>query len=173
MNEKFVRNWSKTLEAYAVKYGDKVNGWWVDGCYDEWFGYTEEFLHPYYEAVKKGNPNAAVTFNNGTKPWLYRYYPLEDFTSGEHENLNVVPESRFFEGVQSHILIPIGAGDSGIGCTWGSSGLGFTKEALADYVSRVTSVGGVVTLDCMLNRDGSFDPAQVEALRYIGERVNK
>ena len=168
----FVQKWSKAIESYAVKYGKKVNGWWIDGCYSDWFGYTEELLTPYYDAVKKGNPNALVTFNNGVREGLYRYYSREDFTSGEQENLKVIPESRFLDGVQTHILLPVGAGDSGIGCTWGSAGLGFTKEELADYVSRVTSVGGVVTLDCMLNRDGSFDPDQVEALKYIGEKVN-
>ena len=49
----FVQKWAKTLESYAVKYGKKVNGWWVDGCYDDWFGYTEELLHPYYVLLKK------------------------------------------------------------------------------------------------------------------------
>ena len=34
-----------------------------------------ELLDYYYKAVKKGNPNAAVAFNNGVFPDVLKYYP--------------------------------------------------------------------------------------------------
>jgi len=109
--------------------------------------------------------------NNGVKPTLYRYFSKEDFVSGEQENLAIVPDSRYIDGAQTFLLIPIGNGDMGIGCAWGSGGLSYTGEELADYVEKVTSVGGVVTFDCMVARDGSFDADQLAALKVVGERI--
>ena len=57
----FVQRWAKVLEEYTVRYGDKVSGWWVDGCYQPYYGsgnVSDTKLHPYYLAVKKGNPQA-------------------------------------------------------------------------------------------------------------------
>lgn len=168
----FAEKWASVLEWYSKHYGDKIKGYWIDGCYDhEWFGYTPDKLEPFYNAVKSGNPDALVTMNNGVKRGLYRYFPKEDFVSGEQENLDVVPESRYLDGAQTFILLPIGNGDMGIGCAWGSGGLSFTGEQLADYAEKVTSVGGVVTFDCMVARDGSFDEEQIAALKVVGDRL--
>ena len=171
----FINKWASVLEEYAVRYGDKVKGWWIDGCYDarHGFNYSQEKLAPYYEACKKGNPNALVAMNNGVYSPLYRWYEKDDYTTGEQVSLDVFPESRFTDGAQSHILLPIGNSDMGIGASWGSGGLFYTKEQLADYVTKVNSLGGVVTFDCKLNRDGSFAPEQIEALKYVGECVKK
>lgn len=169
----FVKNWALVLEEYAVRYGDKIKGWWIDGCYDAslGFNYTQEKLELYYRACKKGNPNALVTMNNGVRNKLYRRYVKEEFTSGEQISLEVFPEARFTDGAQSHILLPIGNEDTGIGATWAAGGLMYTREQLAEYVTEVNRRGGVVTLDCKLNRDGSFDPLQEKVLKYVGERV--
>ena len=62
------------------------------------------------------------------------------------------------------------------GSEWGSwckPGCKRTKEYMLDYVRRVRDAGGVVTIDVILYRDGSFDPAQVEILKYIGENMHK
>ena len=167
----FVKKWSDVLKDYSLRYGNKVKGWWLDGMYREEFGYTEEKLQPFYSAIKAGNPDAIVAFNNGVKPYVYKYYSEEEFTSGEQVDFSVVPESRFCNGAQSHILLPIGAEDRGIGATWAGGGLHYTKESLCAYAQRVISAGGVVTFDCKLNRDGSFDSDQIEALRYVGSRL--
>ena len=36
----FFEKFSKVLEEYAVRYGDKVKGWWIDSCYD-YFNVTD------------------------------------------------------------------------------------------------------------------------------------
>lgn len=59
-----------------------------------------------------------------------------------------------------------------IGATWAGGGLHNSKEELCDFAEKVISAGGVVSFDCKLNRDGSLDDEQVEALRYIGSRIN-
>ena len=69
----FVQKWSSVLEEYAVRYGDKIKAWWLDGMYADYFGYTQELMEPYYQAIKMGNPNALVAFNNGVYPEISRY----------------------------------------------------------------------------------------------------
>lgn len=167
----FVQKWASVLKDYALRYGSKVKGWWLDGMYSEIFGYSQELLAPYYHAIKAGNPEALVAFNDGVKPYLYRHFAREEFTSGEQVDFSVLPQARFQDGAQSHILLPIGAESRDIGATWAGGGLHSTKEQLCDFARKVTQAGGVVTFDCKLNRDGSFDDAQVEALSYIGSRL--
>ena len=168
----FVKKWSEVLKEYSIRYGKKVKGWWLDGMYQEEFGYTPELMQPYYQAIKAGNPDAIVAFNNGVKSNLYRYFPEEEFTSGEQIDLSVIPEERFCAGAQAHILLPIGAEDRQIGATWAGGGLNFTKEVLADYAQKVISAGGVVSFDCKLNRDGSMDSQQIKALQYMNSQLS-
>jgi hypothetical protein len=168
----FVRKWAAVLEEYAVRYGDRVNGWWIDGCYREGFKYTEELLQHYVDACKKGNPNAIVAMNDGVKADLTVDFANEDFTCGEFNDFTVVPKSRFIDGVQTHILAPLGISPDGSEWTgWCRPGCKRSKEYMLDYVRRVNDVGGVVTIDVVICRDGSFDPAQVELLKYIGDHV--
>lgn len=167
----FVQKWAAVLREYSLHYGGKVKGWWLDGMYRQEFGYTQELLAPYYRAVKDGNPEGIVSFNDGIKPYFYRYYAEEEYTTGEQNDLSLVPTARFHDGAQTHVLLPIGAESRGIGSTWAGGGLQFTKEELAAYAEKVVAAGGVVTFDCKLNRDGSFDKEQVEALRYVGDRL--
>lgn len=169
----FVEKWAAVLQDYALRYGDKIKGWWLDGMYQEAFGYTPELMQPYYQAIKAGNPHALAAFNNGVMPYLYRHYPQEEFTTGEQVDLSVFPQGRFQDGAQTHVLLPIGAEDCAIGATWASGGMHYTKEDLCDYAEKFVDAGGVVTFDCKLNRDGSMDPEQVAALQYIGNRVKE
>lgn len=64
VTKEFVTRWASVLEELAVRYGSKVKGWWIDGCYP-FFGYNDDLLGIYKEAARKGNPDAIVAFNNG------------------------------------------------------------------------------------------------------------
>jgi hypothetical protein len=98
-----------------------------------------------------------------TKWGVFTHY-LNDFT--------VVPESRFIDGVQTHILAPLGTSSDGSEWNgWCKPGCKRSREYMLDYVRRVNDAGGVVTIDVALYRDGSFDPAQVEVLKYIGDHL--
>lgn len=168
----FVQKWASVLEEYSVRYGDRVKGWWVDGCYRNEFKYTTELLKPIYDACKKGNPNAIVSLNGGLSNGIQMNYPDEDFVCGEFNHLEYVPTERFIGGkAQAHILAPLGKGDRGIGATWGSFGSRYTKEYVTDYVKRVHNGGGVVTFDIGLYRDGSLDKEQTDLLSYVAENI--
>lgn len=175
LNEGFVEKWASVLQEYAVRYGDKVKGWWIDGCYarqdfsgGESFGYTDALLKKYKEAVLKGNPNAIVAFNNGVGRRVQYYSALDDFTCGEMNDFVDIPDGRFLDGVQWHTLAPLGAAPDGD--PWGSwcaQGVKRNAEYMSNYISRVNAKGGAVTIDIFLQRDGSFDPEQLEVLRAI------
>lgn len=48
--ELFAQRWGAVLQEYAERYGDKVAGWWVDGCYT-YFNYTDAKLQPYHDGA--------------------------------------------------------------------------------------------------------------------------
>ena len=174
----FVERWASVLEEYAVRYGDKVKGWWIDGVFDS-LKYTQELMEPYYKACKKGNPDALVSFNNGGwwNDYIEKWYKDEEFTAGERNDFDIVPTQRFYDGAQAHVLAPIGLSQLDIDSpkrytqSWGAFGLKHTKEYLADYLKRANEAGAVVTFDIGVHRDGKFDPVQIEAIKYAAKNL--
>ncbi|MBR5868853.1 MAG: alpha-L-fucosidase [Clostridia bacterium] len=177
----FVEKWAAVLEEYAVRYGDKVKGWWIDGCYD-YFDYNDALLEPYYRAIKKGNPNAIVSFNNGesvreevemgicprrVRPWS----KWDDFTAGELVDCNYIPEGRFVDGTQAHLLIPVGLpiDVQNFGTSWCQKGLKRTPEYIKQFTRAANDRGVVISYDIWVGPHGEFDPVQVEALSQIGK----
>lgn len=81
VNPEFIEKWTAVLKEYALRYGEDVHGWWIDGAF-EYLGYLnrEEYLKPYRDAIKSGNPNALIAFNNGViqvdtqNPEYQKYY---------------------------------------------------------------------------------------------------
>lgn len=169
----FVEKWAAVLKEYALRYGKKVKGWWIDGCYSEYFGYTPELLKPYYDACKAGNPNCLVAMNNGVKSDFIKYYPDEEFVCGEFNDFVNLPASRFIDGAQAHILAPLGIGKdepTEYG-RWRRPGVRRNKEYMLDYVRRANQAGMPVTIDVYVDLHGEWDPAQYEVLKYIGENL--
>ena len=167
----FVEKWASVLEEYALRYGEKIKGWWIDGCYKEAFKYTDELLEIYYNACKKGNPNALVSLNNGIgENDIVLGFTFEDFVCGEQNDFTIIPKQRFYGNAQSHILAPLGVGECEIG-GWGVFGVKRSAEYLADYIKKVNQAGGVVSVDIGVYRDGKFDKEQIEVLKYVGKNV--
>ncbi|MBO5110295.1 MAG: hypothetical protein J6D21_06215 [Clostridia bacterium] len=161
VSEDFVRKWASVLDEYARRYKGKVRGWWIDGCYP-YFGYTTELLTIYHDTLKAVDPDCGIAFNvHGVKDELIKNHPLEDFTPGEFNSPYYVPKARFIDGAQAHLLMPVGP-------MWGTPGCTYTREQMADYVRRVREAGGIPTFDVLILPDGSFDPAQQDALTLRG-----
>ncbi len=169
----FIEKWASVMEEYSVRYGDKIKGWWIDGCYD-WMPYTNEKVMVYKKAIEKGNPDAIVSFNNATNLTLCTgfvpSYDADDYTAGEALNFVRVPEDRFTDGKLGHILSGLGWAENPYG-RWGQPGLAYGKQFMFDYVEAVSKVGAVVTIDVATYRDGKFDEEQMEVLKYIGENL--
>lgn len=169
----FVKKWASVLEEYAVRYGDGVKYWWIDGCYDHEssgkFGYDQALMRPYYEAIKKGNPNALTAFNNGVGPYFYKWFEEEELTSGEFTDFVHIPDKRFFDGAQAFALIPLGF-DSIPGnehSRWRNRGVRVPREQVREYVKQVNAHGGTVTIDMFIDNRGNLDEEQFEAMKGL------
>ena len=177
----FVEKWASVLEEYAVRYGDRVKAWWIDGCYGgpspfrrEQFGYTDELLAPYERAIRKGNPMAAIAFNDGGSPIrLEKHYVNEDFTAGESRQIRErsAPLTKYVDGALHHVLFPLGANTNFRDGVWGACGLKHPKEYVLRYIEAMNAFGGIVTVDIAHFIDGSLDPEQEAALRFVGEHI--
>ncbi len=168
----FVEKWASVLREYAMRYGDRIKAWWIDGCYAEAFGYTPQLLKPYYEACKAGNPDCLVAMNNGVFPEIRKYYPDEELTCGEFNDFEVIPQSRFIDGAQTHILAPLGKGIEGNPWSrWRSKGARRDGAYMLDYVRRANAAGMPVTIDVYVDSHGNWDPEQYEVLKTIGRNL--
>jgi len=155
----FVKNWADVVREYGDRYKDKVKGWWVDGSY-RWLDYDEEKLGILAEGLRAGYPDRIIAFNPGVEDRVRAYSIHEDFTCGEQNSFFDIPISRFIDGKQWHIL-------SFLGANWAQPGTVKDKRQLTDYVYRVTAVGGVVSIDVVLYRDGDLDRSQLEVLKAL------
>ncbi|MBR3943210.1 MAG: alpha-L-fucosidase [Clostridia bacterium] len=89
VNSEFVEKWTAVLKEYAVRYGDKIKGWWFDGMFDV-LGYTEEHIKPYADAVKAGNPDALLAFNNGVVQPDFKNPKCQKFLDGETHPMQIL-----------------------------------------------------------------------------------
>ncbi|MCC6730863.1 MAG: alpha-L-fucosidase [Chthonomonadales bacterium] len=159
VTEEFVRNWAAVAREYGERYGDKVKGWWCDGCYP-FIGYTDATLGIMAGALRAGYPQRIVALNNGVLDRVRPYTRHEDYTTGEQNAFADVPVSRFVDGEQWHVL-------SFLGGAWGRAGTRLSKQQLVDYVFACSAVGGVVSIDVLLYRDGTIDRSQLEVLKAL------
>ncbi|MBI2927358.1 MAG: alpha-L-fucosidase [Verrucomicrobia bacterium] len=165
VSEDYVGHWAAVAREYGERYKEKVAGWWCDGCYP-WIGYEEKRLGLLGEALKAGNPKRIIALNVGVQDKVRAYSKHEDFTTGEQNEFKDIPEGRWVNGEQWHILSVLGSSRQG----WGQPGTKYTKQQLADYVRKVNERGGVVSIDVLIFRDGSLDRSQLEVLKAIARK---
>ena len=104
-----------------------------------------------------------------------QYRLADDYTAGERTEFNVYPKGEENSPVW-HILsflghvqetdpykMPYQSNGSG----WCALGSRYSAQYMYDYVKKVNDLGGVVSIDIAIFRDGSFDAAQVETLRLL------
>jgi hypothetical protein len=159
VTDQYVRNWSEVVGEYSRRYGDKVKGWWVDGCYAH-IDYNEPRWRMLASGLKSGNSRSIIALNNPSMSHANSSTDCDDFTTGEVNHFADIPEDRWRDGKQFHVL-------SYLGNDWGKPGCRYDLAFLADYVSQVNEVGGVVTIDVALFRDGSLDSKQVKLLSQL------
>jgi hypothetical protein len=175
VNEEFVRNWSSVAAEYGNRYKDKVKGWWVDGTYAT-IGYNDNLLKIFAENLRVGNPDRIIAFNNGNHCGTNAYSIHEDYTAGEQNSFTLLPwKGRFVNGEQWHLLSPLGLplSDRHKWENWGTPGIAKDKQEMAEYVHDVNALGGVISFDVVLYRNGDLDRSQIEILKSLRERIAK
>jgi len=163
----FQKIWEEIIREWSTRWGKKVSGWWIDGCYfpDEMYRHPEApNFKSFAEAMRSGNPDAIVAFNPGVFTPIQTTTDHEDFTAGEiAEAFPVCPGSKVNQA-QYHIL-------SYLGTNWCSGKPRFAYKFTIGYTKNVTDKGGVITWDVPIKSDGKIPQDFINQLKAIGKRV--
>ena len=164
----FARRWAEVFREWSIRYGTKVSGWWVDGCY-EWCGFNEEAAALYREALLAGNPDAVIAFNPGVKSSEWK---TSDFTAGEIDDpfaeTDFAPKNGL--GQKEHLLTYLGN-------TWGEKETRFPTEKWIAWAKPAVDAGLALTIDVGLTPDegvqepGGFPQQSLGQVRAIIDAV--
>ena len=170
----FQRKWEAIIREWSTRWGPKVRGWWIDGCYfaDAMYRHTDEpNFCSFAAAIKAGNPDSLVAFNDGVHTPLISLTEHEDYTAGEIAI--ALPECRGAwverngHNARFHVL-------SYLGESWcKGSKPRFPDELVIGYTKHVTSKGGVVTWDAPIGRSGLIPTAFMEQLSAISQGMRR
>ncbi|MBB3186204.1 alpha-L-fucosidase [Microbacter margulisiae] len=183
--EEFENRYTSFIKDYSEKFGNNLDGWWFDGVY-EWsqFPIASHHWPLWINAARAGNPNAVVSFNNGS---FYSGYTTpvttyQDYLSGECWNLEngeicvgtnewlYLPTSRFIPGTQCqfHVQVPIDCNKS-----WSNQTPGpmpppsYTDDELFSAVLNVLKVGGTFTINVGIYQEGYISNQTLEQLKRL------
>ena len=164
-NREFQRNWEAVIREWSTRWGDKVDGWWFDGCY--WPNMMYRAKDPpnfesFAAAARAGNPNSIVAFNPGVVYRTISITPFEDYTASEVDLPQKWTPKRLtgdkVDGVRIHVL-------SFLGPRWGfGPEPRFKTEEVVAFTEKVVATGGAITWDVPVGRDGSIARPFLEQL---------
>ena len=169
----FMKNVEAIHNEWSTRWGKKVAGWWIDGCYESAYRFPEGDP-PNFEtlaaALRSGNPDAIVAFNPGVTLPVVCHSVHEDYTAGEvARSLPECPGpwvEKNGHKAQYHVL-------SYLGNYWSMGPPRFPDELVIGYTKHVTGKGGVITWDVPIERSGLIPSAFVEQLSAIGKHMRK
>lgn len=149
----FLEMWSDIHREWSERWGKRVHGWWVDGCY-----YSREIYDfpdapngdSFADSLRSGNPEAIVAFNSGVYYPPVRNYPEspENITAGEiNEPERGLSCGAVLHGLQYHVLTYAGT-------NWSEGPLRMDGRRLAGVTRNIVDNGGVVSWDVPFCTDG-------------------
>jgi hypothetical protein len=161
----FQLKWEAVIRDWSTRFGTKVRGWWIDGCYfsDEMYRFPEPpNFQSFGAALRAGNPDAIVAFNPGVKYPIIRLTEEEDYTAGEINEVDRVQcEGRWLDGAQWFML-------SYLGETWGKGVPRFTDEQVIATTKDIIAHEGVVAWDVPIKPEGLIRQEFADQLVAIG-----
>jgi hypothetical protein len=171
-NKEFQQKWEQIIRDWSVRWSDRIDGWWFDGCY--WPNTMYRAKSPpnfesFAAAARAGKPQSVVAFNPGVIPRLISVTPEEDYTAGEINDPATVQIRRTavgkLDGAQIQVL-------SYLGRTWGRGEPRFTDEQTVQYSQNLHTNKAVVTWDVPVMLDGRIAEPFLKQLRAIGSALN-
>ncbi|MBS7262014.1 MAG: discoidin domain-containing protein [Eubacteriales bacterium] len=154
-------NWFPMLEEYSLRYGNRVAGWWVTGCFSYFSTFRTEdhpFTQGLVKALRSGNPDALIALNSGSDN--VRLTKEQDLVAGERDGLDLPPYGRLVNGMQSHVVTYLGP-------YYAAPGVVCSNVELVRFVKRTNEQGGVVTLDAAADDHGHIVPEHMNQLSVI------
>ncbi len=174
-NREFQLKWQQVIRDWSTRWGDKVAGWWFDGCY--WpnamyrFDETPNFASV-AAAARAGNPNSVVAFNPGVVDRVLSVTPFEDYTAGEINELEKSLVRRAVDGkvdgARIHKL-------SYLGRTWGKGEPRYKdlEQVVIPWSIKIVKAGGAITWDTPIQKNGLISQEFMEQLTAIGKALGK
>jgi len=173
-NREFKSKWEQVIREWSLRWGKKVSGWWLDGCY--WPNAMYRMAEPpnfasLAAAARAGNPASILAFNHGVIYSLISISEQEDYTAGEANEPErvILKGSRFanrrVDGAYPHML-------SYLGQTWGQGGPRFSDEQVIEWTRSLVRAGAAVTWDAPMQPDGLIGEPFVRQLAAVGKALN-
>ena len=170
----FQTKWEAVIREWSLRWGRKIFGWWIDGCYfaDEMYRHHEPpNFQSFAAAMKEGNPDSIVAFNPGVLLPAISITEYEDYTAGEISTAFPVfdkyhPQvNRWVDGAQYHILSFLGDG-------WGVGNPRFPNEFVIGFTKYTNERQGVVSWDVPVREKGLIPQSFLEQLIALKEGLN-
>jgi hypothetical protein len=166
----FLKHWQAFHREWAVRWGNRVAAWWVDGCYEPSIRFPEDDppnRTSMAEVLRAGNPEAIIAFNQGKRKAYSGFGTNEDYTAGEvNDDMPTCEGPWVQEGehrVRFHLL-------SYLGDTWGKGGKPrFDDSRAVDLTRDILSKRGFVTWDVPPLVSGRICEDFLPQLSAIGE----
>ncbi len=153
--------WSEVMQEWSDRYGNKIAGWWVDGCYAK-SSFSDADSTILSKALKHGNAKNIIAFNSGLN--YDKVSNSQDYLAGEERNLlGAYCDERWKDGAQWHEL-------SFLGKDWGSGEPSCNANELVDYLNnKINKNGGVLTIDVRMQQDfkGHIYPSHLAILKNV------
>jgi hypothetical protein len=170
-NKEFQAKWERIITEWSLRWREKVDGWWFDGCYWPNIMYRTEStpnFKTFAGAARAGNPNSIVAFNTGVMYRLISVTPYEDYISGEINRADQLSINKAYDGKidgeQLHVLCFLGE-------KWGMGAPRFTTGQAIGYTNILLDAGGAITWDAPIQSNGRIYAPFIEQLTSIGKAV--
>ena len=171
-NKEFQEKWQDIIREWSERWGDRVAGWWFDGCY--WPNTMYRSVDPpnfatFAAAARAGYPERVIAFNRGVVPRIISITPHEDYTAGEISDMSVMQIRRsndgMIDGAQIHILGYLGE-------RWGTGSPRFSAEEAVAWSRQVIEKEGIITWDVPIQIGGLISRPFIDQLTEIGKALH-
>ena len=173
----FQIKWEAVIRDWSLRWGERVSGWWIDGCYFADAMYRHDAapnFASFAAALKAGNRNAIVAFCPGPVRGevdecrnLIAPTEHDDYLAGEVDDLFPICKGRWVSArgaagakIQWHAL-------SYLGSWWGQGQPRFLAEFVVSYTKASNAAGGVVTWDVPISDNGTIPQAFLDQLKLL------
>jgi len=157
----FQQHWEAIIQEWSQRWGRRIHGWWIDGCYhaDRMYRHADRpNFASFADAMRAGNPDSIVAFNPGVKLPVVCHTCHEDYTAGEVASVFPVDadpwaaeNARLIDGcvqqAQYHLLTHMGQ-------HWGRGEPRFSEEFVRSYTRLINDQGGTVSWDVPIDAGG-------------------
>jgi len=181
----FQLKWERVITEWSLRYGERISAWWVDSCYfpDIMYDFPDRpNFHSFAGALRAGNPNALLAFNNGVRIPTESVTDEDDYTAGELVKFLPIAFDRMpisiktKDGItpidksplQYHLLCSLGR-------DWGhlvkTDEPRFPDALVSSYTEYILGMGGAITWEVPVNTKGLMSESFVRQLSITKKHI--